>query len=87
VIVVGLLAVVTAGLLVLSVRASMAHTCEVCIAFRGQTACRTASGATPQEATRTATDNACAMIGARGMSLAIDCQNTRPTRVTCDGGD
>ena len=79
----GSLALATVGLLVVSALRSLESTCEVCMAFRGQTQCRTASASTEQEATRTATDNACAVLGARGMTLSIECQNTPPARVTC----
>jgi hypothetical protein len=80
----GSLALATAGLLVISALDSLGATCEVCMTFRGQTQCRTASATTEQEATRTATDNACAVLGARGMALSIECQNTPPAKVTCD---
>jgi hypothetical protein len=85
-IVVGILAAGTVLLLVLSVRGSLQHTCEVCVSFHGRTACRSASGNTAAEATKTATDNACALAGASGMTLAIECQNTPPASVTCDDG-
>ena len=60
------------------------HSCEVCIAYQGQSACRKAEGATPQEARRTATDLACAML-ASGMTDSLACQRTEPSSVTCDG--
>lgn len=72
------------GLIVSSVKGSMAQSCEVCMTFRGRTVCREAVGPTPQEATRTATDNACALLGATGMTLSIECSNTRPASVTCE---
>ena len=62
------LALATVGLVVVSALNSLDSTCEVCMSFRGQTQCRTATGATEQEATRTATDNACAVLGARGIA-------------------
>jgi hypothetical protein len=79
----GSLALATVGLIVVSALDTLGSTCEVCMTFRGQTQCRTATGTTEQEATRTATDNACAVLGARGMALSIECQNTPPARVTC----
>ncbi len=77
------LAVATLALLVQSALSSIEHTCEVCQTFRGQTLCREAVGSTAEEATGTATDNACALLGAQGMALSIECKNTRPTSVTC----
>ncbi len=60
------------------------HSCEVCIEFRGQTACRKADGSTLEEARRTATDLACAVL-ASGMTESIGCSNTRPRSLSCDG--
>jgi len=79
----GILAAATVGLVVVSALRSFAYTCEVCMTFRGQHECRSASGSTEQEATRTAIDNACAVVGARGMTLSIECQNTPPASVSC----
>lgn len=81
-----LLAAGTAGLLVVSALNSFEHSCEVCMSFRGDGACRTATGQTEEEATRTATDNACAVLGARGMTLSVECTNTPPVSVTCSDG-
>lgn len=77
-------AAVTVAVLVLAVRGAQRATCEVCITFRGATQCRTAVGANPNEAVKTATDNACAML-ASGMTDTIACGATPPDRVTCDG--
>ncbi len=54
---------------------------EVCVEFRGATACRTASGSTEEFARRTATNNACAQI-ASGVTDSIACENSKPTKVT-----
>jgi hypothetical protein len=54
---------------------------EVCMEFRGRTACRTAAGASREQAERTARDNACALI-ASGMTDSIACSNTPPKSVT-----
>jgi hypothetical protein len=62
---------------------NLGHVCEVCKTFRGRTECREAAGRTAEEATRTAGDTACALLGARGMTLSIECGNTPPTSVTC----
>jgi hypothetical protein len=52
---------------------------EICIAFNGQTECRTARAATRVDALRTATDNVCATL-ASGQSELERCRNTRPTK-------
>jgi hypothetical protein len=57
-------------------------TCEVCMEFKGQKSCRSASGPGRDEATRTARDNACAGI-AFGREDSIRCGNTEPASVRC----
>jgi hypothetical protein len=57
------------------------HRVEVCMEFRGQTACATATGATPEEARRTATDTACARISS-GMTDSMACSQSPPKSVT-----
>lgn len=56
--------------------------CEVCIAYQGRSQCRTAQGATREDAIRTATDNACAFLST-GMAEGIQCANTPPTKTEC----
>jgi hypothetical protein len=56
------------------------HRVEVCMEFRGQTACATATGATREEAQRTATDTACAQISA-GMTDSMACSQSPPKSV------
>ena len=56
--------------------------CEVCITFRGQTACSSARGADAKEAQRTATDVACTSLSS-GMTDTIACGNTTPVRLMC----
>ncbi len=58
------------------------YSCEVCMEFRSQTRCRTAKGATSEEARRTAIDTACAFL-AGGMTDSIACANTPPQSVRC----
>ena len=58
-----------------------AHRVEVCVQFKGQTNCRTASGSTEAFALRTATQNACAEI-ASGVTDSIACEQSTPTKVT-----
>ena len=54
---------------------------EVCMAYRGANACRTASGSTEEFALRTAITNACAQI-ASGVTDSIACENAPPVKVT-----
>lgn len=54
--------------------------CEVCITFRGQRACRTASARTRDLALRTATENTCALL-ASGVTDSNQCNNTPPDSV------
>jgi hypothetical protein len=56
--------------------------CEVCMEFKGQKACRTARGPGRDEATGTARDNACAQV-AFGREDSILCGNTPPASVRC----
>ncbi|MCI0421232.1 MAG: hypothetical protein L0312_18740, partial [Acidobacteria bacterium] len=55
--------------------------CEVCMEFRGQTACATAAGTTREEAQRTASDTACAQISS-GVTDSIACSQSPPKSVT-----
>jgi hypothetical protein len=58
------------------------QTCEVCIAYEGRSACRKAEGTSAEEARRTATDMACAVL-ASGMTESLQCQRTEPQSVRC----
>ena len=78
----GVLAALTVFLVVLGALRSREAACEVCIEFRGRTACREALGPTHEDAVRTATDNACAFLST-GMTDSVACQNTPPVRVRC----
>ncbi|MCC6585195.1 MAG: hypothetical protein IT168_00625 [Bryobacterales bacterium] len=64
-----------------STRNLSAYRVEVCMEYQGRSACRTAAGATREQAERTARDNACALI-ASGMTDSIACQNTAPQSVS-----
>jgi len=68
------------GLILYSTLNLNRHECEVCMEFRGRTSCRTAAGATQEEAIRTATDNACADISS-GMTESIACGQTSPKSI------
>ena len=74
--------VAVAALILYSTLSLGAYSCEVCMEFRGQSKCRTARGSSREEATRTATDNACAFL-ASGMSDGMACTNTPPKSSKC----
>ncbi len=57
------------------------HRIEACVAYKGNAACRTASGSSEEFARRTAISNACAQI-ASGMTDTIACESSPPTKVT-----
>ena len=83
-IVVTVLVAATVGLLIYAMLQQAKASCEVCIAFHGNTQCRAAVGPTRDEAIRTATDNACGFL-ASGMANSIACSKTPPVKVVCDG--
>jgi hypothetical protein len=70
------------GVLIYSTLDLQQYSCEVCITYQGQTNCSTAAGTTQEEATRTATDVACAPIS-NGMTESIQCSNTPPNSASC----
>ena len=53
---------------------------EVCVAFNGRNSCRVASGPTKDEAVRTATDNACALVSS-GMTETMTCGHQPPASI------
>ncbi len=53
---------------------------EVCMDFQGRSACRVAGAATREQAIRTATENACALISS-GMTDSMACGQTPPRSV------
>ncbi len=63
------------GLLIFSSMPSPDYRCEVCVAFEGRQACRTASADTKAMAQRTAHENACAQI-ASGVTGTTGCHAT-----------
>ena len=58
------------------------YKCAVCIAFRGQSVCRTVEGASEHDARMAATTNACAYLSS-GVTDSLACERTEPTRVEC----
>ncbi len=75
------LALALLGVLVYSTLGLRQHRVEVCVSFNGQQMCRTASAATREQAQRTATNNACALI-AHGMTESMACTSKPPVSVT-----
>ncbi len=73
-------AVLFIGFLYYSSKQQSQFRVEVCMEFQGRSDCRTASGPTEQQALRTATENACALISS-GMTDSIACGNTPPKSV------
>jgi len=58
------------------------YSCEACMEFAGQSKCRSATGATEEQARRAAIDNACAFL-ASGVTDSIACTNTPPRGLNC----
>jgi hypothetical protein len=73
----------TLFLLIRAASGALGVSCEVCVTYRGRTACREALGPDREQATRTALDNACAFL-ASGMTEVVECTTrTAPEGVTC----
>ena len=80
----GIVVVAFVGVLIyFAMSGQTAATCEVCMEFGGRTDCRTAKGPTKQEAMKTATDNACALL-ASGMNESMTCGRTPPKSTKCE---
>ncbi|HKZ51802.1 MAG TPA: hypothetical protein VJ085_00830 [Candidatus Acidoferrales bacterium] len=73
-------AILFVGLLVYSSLRLGAVAVEVCVEFKGRANCGTAAAPTEEEAIRTATDNACAIISS-GVTESIACSSTPPQSV------
>jgi hypothetical protein len=56
--------------------------CEVCLDFGGESACRSAAGADREAAVRSAVASACAVL-ARGVTQSFACDATPPRSVEC----
>ena len=69
------------GIIVYSSMNLARYRVEVCMAYNGQTNCRTASGSTEDFALRSARTNACAAI-ASGVTDTIGCEGSTPANVT-----
>ncbi|MBI4457217.1 MAG: hypothetical protein HY644_15160 [Acidobacteria bacterium] len=61
---------------------SVRHECEIVFEYKGRSVTTRASGATQEDALRTAVTAACGQITS-GMSELIQCENTPPKSVVC----
>jgi preprotein translocase subunit SecF len=68
------------ALIAYSTMSVAAHRVEVCIQFKGQTNCRTAAGATNENALRKAVSNACADMSS-GVTEVLACERSEPTKI------
>lgn len=83
---IGILVVIAlAAFLLWSTLASQKANCRVCVAFNGGQNCASASASSTDEARRSAQATACGVL-ARGMAESINCGNTQPVSVECEGG-
>jgi hypothetical protein len=69
------------GIMVYSSMNLAAHRVEVCINFRGIENCKTARGATQEDAVRTAITNACGEM-ASGVTDSMACTRLEPSKLT-----
>ena len=72
--------VVVVGFLVYSTMHIAHYRVEVCVNYRGQTQCRTASADTQEHAERSAQSNACALLTS-GVTEVMQCEHLTPTSV------
>ena len=56
--------------------------CEVCLAYGGDSVCRTVAAADAGAATEQAISNACAILS-QGVTQGLECQRTPPHSVQC----
>jgi hypothetical protein len=57
--------------------------CEVCVAYRGQTVCRTSTAVDRPSAISGAVSAACAVLSG-GVTDGIECSSTPPRSLTCN---
>jgi hypothetical protein len=70
------------GLLLYNTLSSQKVVCEVCVTYKGQRNCATASHATEAEAAQSAQTTACGTISA-GMNESIACGRVQPEVRSC----
>ncbi len=79
----GVIGVVAIGGLLYA--ATLSHSsveCEACIAFGGESVCRTVSGGSRDEAATRAVANACSIL-TRNVTEVVRCQATPPRSMRC----
>jgi hypothetical protein len=72
-----LLALAILGAIVYTTLGNQEYRVEVCMSYKGQSACRIASARTKETAERTARENACAQIST-GSFDSLHCENGEP---------
>jgi len=77
-----LLGAVFLGALVWTTLAQSGVECEVCLAYRGDSVCRTVAAADAGAATEQAIANACAILS-QGVTQGLECQRTPPLSLQC----
>jgi hypothetical protein len=70
------------GAMVYAVMAESQVECEVCVAYRGETVCRTSTAVDRDQAIQGAVSSACAVLSG-GVTDGIDCGRTPPRSQTC----
>jgi hypothetical protein len=75
-----LLALLILGAIVYTTLGNQDYRCEICMSYKGQTACRIASARTKETAERTARENACAQISS-GSFDSLHCENGEPNSI------
>ena len=68
------------GIMAYSMMNLTSNRVEVCITFNGVNSCKTARGATQEDAIRTATSNACGEL-AGGVTDTMACLRSEPTKL------
>jgi len=76
------IAALFAGFLLWSTLSAQRVECQACVEFGGARNCATASGASEEEAARTAQSTACGPV-TQGMNESIACQNRPPVSRRC----
>jgi hypothetical protein len=71
------LALLILGAIVFTTIGNQEFRCEICMTYKGKTACRIASARTEATAERTARENACAQISS-GSFDSLHCENGEP---------
>jgi len=56
--------------------------CEACLAYGGETVCRTVAAADAETASQQAIATACAILS-RGVTQGLECQRTPPRSLRC----